>query len=91
MSGLNFAFGLVVAVLLAASLFRGRKPNATAVILIIVGWGALVFGNFAAELFAELSRGVENMVDTLFQTVAGAGLVIGSMLELLSKKPSATT
>lgn len=91
MSGLHFAFGLVVAVIVAAGLFKGRQAKPVAVVVILVGWGALVLGSFFAALVGEVSRSGAEMIQTLFQTTAGAGLVIGSMIELLSKKQGATT
>jgi hypothetical protein len=86
MSGLHFAFGLVVAVLLAAGLFGGRRPRSAAVIMILVGWGALVLGGFTAELFGQVSRDAGEVIEILFRTTAGAGLVIGSLLELLGRR-----
>lgn len=90
MSGLHFAFGLVVAVIVAARLFRDRQAKPAAVIMICVGWGALVLGSFFAALVGEVSRSGAEMIQTVFRTTAGAGLVIGSMLELLGKKPGST-
>ncbi|MBW2276967.1 MAG: hypothetical protein JRF63_05705 [Deltaproteobacteria bacterium] len=87
MSGLNFAFGLVVAVLIAASLFGGRKPKTAAVILIIVGWAALVLGDFTSDLLGKFSRDLGEAVHSLLRPIAGGGLIIGAMLVLLSKKP----
>ena len=90
MGGLNFAFGLVVAVLIAAGLFKGRRPKTAAVIMILVGWAALVLGNFVSEALGEVSRDGAQVTEVLFTTTAGAGLIIGSMIELLGKKSDST-
>jgi len=86
MAGLHTAFGLVVAVMIAASLFKGRKPKTAAAIMVIVGWAALVLGGFTSELFREISHSAGEVIQILFRTTAGAGLVIGSMIELLGKR-----
>ncbi len=86
-SGMDVAFALIVAAILAAKFLRDRVPGKMALTLIVGGWGASVVGKFLGFLIGLGSLKGALIIMALFDVVAGAALVAGLFMELLGGLP----